>query len=166
MLCGIGILLHQLLTYCKATDDSDQYQGYQYRDYQYQDYQYELERIVHTDKTYYKCDIEDYIGFDLIDSTIHRDRLNQVAGVMTGLGILGTFIGLSLGLQSFNTGTTAEITNSIAPLMGGIKVAFHTSIYGMVFSLVFNYIYKRRLDDAENALNYFIRNFKIFNHGI
>ncbi|MBQ9444682.1 MAG: MotA/TolQ/ExbB proton channel family protein [Lachnospiraceae bacterium] len=123
---------------------------------QYQDYQYELERIVHTDKTYYKCDIEDYIGFDLIDSTIHRDRLNQVAGVMTGLGILGTFIGLSLGLQSFNTGTTAEITNSIAPLMGGIKVAFHTSIYGMVFSLVFNYIYKRRLDDAESAVRAFL----------
>jgi len=123
---------------------------------QYQDYRFELERIIHTDKTYYKCDIEDYIGMDLVDSVIHRERLNQVAGVMTGLGILGTFIGLSLGLQSFNTGTTAEITNSIEPLMGGIKVAFHTSIYGMVFSLVFNYVYKRRLDDAENAVRDFL----------
>ena len=123
---------------------------------QYQDYQYELERIVNTDRTYYKCDIEDYIGLDLVDRVIHRERLNQVAGVMTGLGILGTFIGLSLGLQGFNTGTTAEITNSIEPLMGGIKVAFHTSIYGMVFSLVFNYVYKKRLDDAENAVRDFL----------
>ncbi|MBQ9333646.1 MAG: MotA/TolQ/ExbB proton channel family protein [Lachnospiraceae bacterium] len=123
---------------------------------QYQDYRFELERIIHTDKTYYKCDIEDYIGMDLVDSVIHRERLNQVAGVMTGLGILGTFIGLSLGLQSFNTGTTAEITNSIEPLMEGIKVAFHTSIYGMVFSLIFNYVYKRRLDDAENAVRDFL----------
>ena len=123
---------------------------------QYQDYRFELERIIHADKTYYKCDIEDYIGMDLVDSVIHRERLNQVAGVMTGLGILGTFIGLSLGLQSFNTGTTAEITNSIEPLMEGIKVAFHTSIYGMVFSLVFNYVYKRRLDDAENAVRDFL----------
>ena len=122
----------------------------------YQDYRFELERIIHADKTYYKCDIEDYIGMDLVDSVIHRERLNQVAGVMTGLGILGTFIGLSLGLQSFNTGTTAEITNSIEPLMEGIKVAFHTSIYGMVFSLVFNYVYKRRLDDAENAVRDFL----------
>ena len=122
----------------------------------YQDYRFELERIIHADKTYYKCDIEDYIGFDLVDSVIHRERLNQVAGVMTGLGILGTFIGLSLGLQSFNTGTTAEITNSIEPLMEGIKVAFHTSIYGMVFSLVFNYVYKKRLDDAENAVRDFL----------
>ncbi len=123
---------------------------------QYQDYLYELERIVHTDKTYYKCDIEDYIGYDLIDSVIHRDNLNQVAGVMTGLGILGTFIGLSLGLQNFNTGTTLEITESIEPLMNGIKVAFHTSIFGMVFSLVFNYVYKRRLNDAEEAVRSFL----------
>ena len=105
---------------------------------QYRDYRHELERIGHNDKTYYKCDIEDYIGYDLIDGVIHRERMNQVAGVMTGLGILGTFIGLSLGLENFNTGTTAEITGSIEPLMNGIKVAFHTSIYGMVFSLVFN----------------------------
>ena len=123
---------------------------------QYRDYEYELERISLSDKTYYKCDIEDFIGYDIIDSAIHRDRLNQVAGVMTGLGILGTFVGLSLGLQNFNTGTTAEITNSIEPLMAGIKVAFHTSIYGMVFSLVFNYVYKRRIDEGENAVRQFV----------
>ena len=126
----------------------------------FKDYKLELSRISGSSDVYYKCDIEDFIGYDLIDSVIHRERLSQVPGVMTGLGILGTFVGLSLGLQSFNTGTTAEITGSIEPLMNGIKVAFHTSIYGMVFSLVFNYVYKRRLDDAENALNYFIRNFK------
>ncbi|MBP3784285.1 MAG: MotA/TolQ/ExbB proton channel family protein [Butyrivibrio sp.] len=126
----------------------------------FKDYKLELSRISGSSDVYYKCDIEDFIGYDLIDSVIHRERLSQVPGVMTGLGILGTFVGLSLGLQSFNTGTTAEITGSIEPLMNGIKVAFHTSIYGMVFSLIFNYVYKRRLDDAENALNYFVRNFK------
>ena len=126
----------------------------------YKDYRRELERIVRNDSTYYKCDIEDYIGYDMIDDVIHRERMNQVAGVMTGLGILGTFVGLSLGLENFNTGTTAEITGSIEPLMNGIKVAFHTSIYGMVFSLVFNYVYKRRLDDAENAVSMFLSSFK------
>ena len=126
----------------------------------FKDYKNEYQRISGNNDIYYKCDIEDYIGYDLVDAVIHRERLSQVPGVMTGLGILGTFIGLSIGLQSFNTGTTAEITGSIEPLMDGIKVAFHTSIYGMVFSLVFNYVYRRRLDDAENALNYFLRTFK------
>ncbi|MCR4909246.1 MAG: MotA/TolQ/ExbB proton channel family protein [Lachnospiraceae bacterium] len=127
---------------------------------QFQDYQYELERIVHTDKTYYKCNIDEYINYDLVDAVIHRNRLNQIPGVMTGLGILGTFIGLALGLQSFNTGTSAEIANSIEPLMNGIKVAFHTSIYGMVFSLTFNYVYKRKLDEAEGAVRIFIEAYK------
>lgn len=128
----------------------------------YKDFCYELDRVVHNDRSYYKCDIEDYIGLDLIDSVIHRESLNQVAGAMTGLGILGTFLGLTLGLQSFNTGTTAEITNSIEPLMEGIKVAFHTSIYGMVFSLIFNYVYKRRLDEAETAVRDFLSTYKKF----
>ncbi len=126
----------------------------------YKDFKREYDRIADGGNPYYKCDIEDYIGVELIDRVIHADVLSQVPGVMTGLGILGTFIGLSLGLQNFNTGTTAQITGSIEPLMNGIKVAFHTSIYGMVFSLVFNYVYKRRLDTAETELDNFLRNYR------
>lgn len=126
----------------------------------YKDFKREYDRIADGGNPYYKCDIEDYIGVELIDRVIHADVLSQVPGVMTGLGILGTFIGLSLGLQNFNTGTTAQITGSIEPLMNGIKVAFHTSIYGMVFSLVFNYVYKRRLDTAEAELDNFLRNYR------
>jgi hypothetical protein len=126
----------------------------------YKDFKREYDRIANGGNPYYKCDIEDYIGVELIDRVIHADVLSQVPGVMTGLGILGTFIGLSLGLQNFNTGTTAQITGSIEPLMNGIKVAFHTSIYGMVFSLVFNYVYKRRLDTAEAELDNFLRNYR------
>jgi methyl-accepting chemotaxis protein len=126
----------------------------------YKDFRREYDRIAAGGNPYYKCDIEDYIGVELIDRVIHADVLSQVPGVMTGLGILGTFIGLSLGLQNFNTGTTAQITGSIEPLMNGIKVAFHTSIYGMVFSLVFNYVYKRRLDTAEAELDNFLRNYR------
>ena len=98
-------------------------------------------------------DLEAYINTSLCDRRMHRALLNQVPGALTGLGILGTFIGLSLGLSQFSTGSTAEITDSIAPLMDGIKVAFHTSIYGMVFSLVFNYVYRRKLSESENALS-------------
>lgn len=121
----------------------------------YQDYLFELNRVKGGENAYYKCSIDDYINDDLIDSVMHRNQLNQVAGALTGLGILGTFIGLSLGLQSFNTGSTAEITSSVEPLMNGIKVAFHTSIYGMVFSLVFNYVYKRKLYEAEQTVRDF-----------
>ena len=129
---------------------------------EFQDYLFELNRIENTEKAYYKCDIQDYINTGLVDRVMHRNILNQVAGVMTGLGILGTFIGLSLGLQHFSTGSTAEVTNSIAPLMDGIKVAFHTSIYGMVFSLVFNFVYKCKLEEGETAVEDFLSAYKKF----
>lgn len=95
----------------------------------------------------------------MIDALMKKNVYNLVPGVMTGLGILGTFVSLSLGLQNFNTGNTEEIEASIAPLMNGIKVAFHTSIYGMLFSLVFNYVYKETLEDAYIAVDEFLKVF-------
>ncbi|MCR4763809.1 MAG: MotA/TolQ/ExbB proton channel family protein [Lachnospiraceae bacterium] len=128
----------------------------------YREFVRETERIGQSGLPQYRRDLEDFIGGELADEVLHKNLLNQVPGALTGLGILGTFIGLSLGLQNFATGSTAEITGSIAPLMSGIKVAFHTSIYGMVFSLVFNYVYKRKLEETEAELDGFLfvhRNF-------
>lgn len=102
------------------------------------------------------CNIEDYINNDLINSLVSRNRMNQMPGVLTGLGILGTFIGLSLGLQNFTTGTSDEILQSIPPLMDGIKVAFYTSVYGMILSLVYNLTFKHKMELAENTLNQFL----------
>lgn len=128
----------------------------------FDDYRLELSRRADSRDAYYKPDIENYVNLDLVDRVMRRNRLNQVAGALTGLGILGTFIGLSLGLQNFNTGSTAEITGSIEPLMNGIKVAFHTSIYGMVFSLIWSYVYKRKLYDAEQSVEAFLSVWKKF----
>ena len=103
-----------------------------------------------------QCDIDDYLNEYYIDSVMKCGLISIVPGVMTGLGILGTFIGLSFGLQNFNTGSASAITDSIPQLMNGIKIAFHTSIYGMVFSLVFNLVYKKNLEDAYNAMDDFL----------
>ena len=105
-------------------------------------------------------DIEDYINYQVIDSYVKKNVLNLYSGTMTGLGILGTFIGLSLGLRNFNTGTAEEISQSIAPLMDGIKVAFHTSIFGMLLSLLFNIGYKSDLELAYDTVDRFIDTFK------
>lgn len=105
-------------------------------------------------------DIEDYFNYKLIDSTTKKNVMNLIAGAMTGLGILGTFIGLSFGLRHFSTGSSEEISNSISPLMDGIKVAFHTSIYGMILSLLFNFGYKNDLEHAYDVLDEFLDTYK------
>lgn len=122
----------------------------------YAEYRAEIDRLEMLSGDVFRCDIEDYINQELIDDTISRNVLNLVSGTMTGLGILGTFIGLTLGLQQFNTGNADAITKSISPLIQGIKVAFHTSIYGMVFSLIFSFIYKNKIDQATEAMERFL----------
>ena len=130
---------------------------------QYQKYTQEMLRLEKYPNADYKCDIEDYINKEYIDVSMSKNILNLVTGTMTGLGILGTFVGLAFGLQFFNTtGTAAEITNSIAPLMDGIKVAFHTSIYGLVFSLVFSFVYKASMEAVYSQLDEFLSLFNTY----
>ena len=122
----------------------------------YASYKSEMRYLESQDLNNSTCDIEDYINRDLIDDVAKKNLLNLIPGAMTGMGILGTFIGLSLGLQNFNTGTAEEIAESISPLMDGIKVAFHTSIYGMMFSLFFNWVYKRIFERAYQTVDQFV----------
>ena len=103
----------------------------------------------------FKCDISAYISKELIDAKVEKYLWTLIPGTLTGLGILGTFVGLSFGLQSFSTGSAEEISASIAPLMAGIKVAFHTSIYGMILSLCFQFIYRGQLEKVYRNLENF-----------
>lgn len=128
----------------------------------YDDYIQESKRLKEHSDGKYSCSIEDYFNKNQLDVTAKKNMYNLVPGTMTGLGILGTFLGLSLGLRAFNTGSSAEISNSIAPLMDGIKVAFHTSIYGMLFSLIFNFIFKNVMDGAYDNLDYFLHVFETY----
>lgn len=60
----------------------------------------------------------------------HDDGRNhkQLTGLMTGVGILGTFFGVVVGLQDFDP---SNISDSISPLLEGLKVSFSTSVAGL-----------------------------------
>jgi hypothetical protein len=53
--------------------------------------------------------------------------------IATGSGILGTFLGIFIALLNFDTG---NITSSVPELLDGMKIAFVTSIAGMMMSLI------------------------------
>ncbi|MDE6852605.1 MAG: MotA/TolQ/ExbB proton channel family protein [Lachnospiraceae bacterium] len=125
----------------------------------FNEYRLERKRLNLLSEHGVKCDIEDYINEYLVDMQIKKGLVGIIPGVMTGLGILGTFVGLAFGLQNFDTASAETITNSIAPLMDGIKIAFHTSIYGMVFSLIYNFVYKKILEDAYRGVDRFLESY-------
>lgn len=108
-----------------------------------------------------KIDIENYINEDLVDTKIHASFLNQIPSTLTGLGILGTFLGLSISLNSFDlTGSAADIEANVGPLMDGIKVAFHTSICGLCFSIMYNFFYHRTRSSIIESLDNFLEVFQ------
>ena len=70
---------------------------------------------------------------------------NSVPALLVGLGILGTFVGLVGGLIPFsgiNFEETGEIRSAIEGLLSGVSTAFVTSVWGMLLSLLFNWIEK------------------------
>lgn len=98
------------------------------------------------------CDIADYIDEDLLASVGKKHFCDQISGIMTGLGILFTFIGLVYGLRSFNAASVELMQESTQILMAGIKVAFLTSIFGLIYSLIFTLFYRRTVRLATEAL--------------
>ena len=75
------------------------------------------------------------------------------SGIITGLGVLGTFVGLQLGLGSlvFDNGTD-KLMQGIQQLVGSASIAFTTSVWGVLLSLIFNFSEKVLEQHARNRI--------------
>jgi len=67
------------------------------------------------------------LGF--LDHKTGKDLKSQIVSI----GVLGTFVGIFIGLQAFNPD---DIVNSVNDILVGLKTAFFTSIVGMSVSTV------------------------------
>ena len=69
-----------------------------------------------------------------------------LGNIASTIGVLGTFVGISIGLWKFNPN---DITSSVPLLLSGMKIAFATSIIGMAASIFMKYIALKN-EDEEN----------------
>lgn len=97
-------------------------------------------------------------------SGIHLKVFSAMPSVLTSIGIMGTFLGLSRALQLFNSDTTAAIKDSINVLLAGMGTAFYTSLVGMICSAVFLLLERRLLSQAEADINEFCGKADMKNH--
>lgn len=70
---------------------------------------------------------------------INLRLLDTAAGTLVGLGLLGTFLGLTLGIKDFDSSSTQNIQKSIQLLLSGIGTAFITSLVGMLLSMIYSF---------------------------
>lgn len=68
----------------------------------------------------------------------HVALTNYAPTMLTSIGILGTFVGIIVGLLGFNPD---DIDGSITVLLNGLKIAFITSIFGMFLSILYKVLY-------------------------
>ncbi len=73
--------------------------------------------------------------------------------ILTSLGILGTFIGLSFSVLHFDSSSSESIRDSINSLLSGMGTAFFTSVFGMFFSVVFLWTERKRFNTLCNSVD-------------
>lgn len=80
----------------------------------------------------------------------HRGIIEMMPSLISTLGVLGTFAGITMGLYYFDTG---DLTKSIPLLLNGLKTAFFTSLAGMAGSLLLSYYINRLFDKATGGVS-------------
>lgn len=74
--------------------------------------------------------------------------IDSLPNIVSALGVIGTFLGITLGLVDFNP-SPEKIDSSISTLLGGLKTAFFTSLAGMAGSLVLRFFVTDKIFDKE-----------------
>ncbi len=107
------------------------------------------------------CDAGEYINDEtVLISYAHMNVAEGIPGMLTSLGILGTFIGLMRGVTGLDV-TNAEATmESISQMIGGMSFAYGTSIAGLSCSLLFNILNKTAQGSVTSAQDDFIDSFR------
>lgn len=111
------------------------------------------------------CDVTQYINEDTVIYALGSTGFAGLApGVMTSLGILGTFLGLVMGLSGLSlTGADTEVVlTAMDQLIRGMSTAFLTSIAGVCGSLLFNLLNNRATDKCQKAIDRFCEVFSLY----
>ena len=79
-----------------------------------------------------------------------RRWIEQLPSMISTLGVLGTFAGITIGLLYFDT---KHLDASIPLLLSGLKTAFFTSLAGMIGSLFLSRQVNAALDEKDGGMS-------------
>jgi hypothetical protein len=96
----------------------------------------------------------------LVDSRMFDDFTRHLPGVLTGLGIIGTFAGLLEGLGKFDASSTATAVAGLKPLLDGVAHAFIASAIAIGCAMLIIFvsrlalaIFYRRVEHLNQAID-------------
>ena len=119
-----------------------------------------LQNAEQLDRRGLPTNVEDYINDDTVTHGPGNATLAElIPNLLTSLGILGTFMGLSRGLSSLNFADATQLVEGIPNLLGGMRFAFGTSVAGISCSIVFNMLNRISQGSSYRAIDDFVTSF-------
>ncbi len=119
-----------------------------------------LQNAEQLDRRGLPTNVEDYINDDTVTHGPGNATLAElIPNLLTSLGILGTFMGLSRGLSSLNFADSAQLVEGIPTLLEGMRFAFGTSVAGISCSIVFNMLNRISQGSSYRAIDDFVTSF-------
>lgn len=119
-----------------------------------------LQNAEQLDRRGLPTNVEDYINDDTVTHGPGNAGLAElIPNLLTSLGILGTFMGLSRGLSSLNFADSAQLVQGIPDLLGGMRFAFGTSVAGISCSIIFNMLNRISQGASYRAIDDFVTSF-------
>lgn len=101
-----------------------------------------------------KFQAEQYFNYEsfLRSLKLNPKKISSAPSALSGMGVLGTFIGLTVSVCLFKTDTPEAMQRSITTLLSGMGTAFLTSIAGMLASIIFTLYEKSKKNKLEIEL--------------
>ncbi|MFS2023221.1 anti-phage ZorAB system protein ZorA [Massilia sp. CT11-137] len=81
----------------------------------------------------------------IVDTPLRTEYFRHLPGILTGLGIIGTFLGLMLGLYEFDPGAPEKVQQSVSGLLHDVLFAFVGSLTAIVCAMVVTHLEKKWL---------------------
>lgn len=90
---------------------------------------------------------------NLIDTPIRVEYFKHLPGILTGLGIIGTFGGLLVGLYYFDpSGEPEKVQDSLKLLLSGVRDAFFASAFAIGWAMFITNSEKKNLRECYSLL--------------
>ncbi|PEI03846.1 hypothetical protein CRM79_11750 [Pantoea agglomerans] len=91
----------------------------------------------------------------LVDIPLNTEFFKHLPGILTGVGIIGTFYGLMIGLNHFDPSTPEQVTSSVNNLLHDVLYAFLGSAVAIFASIVITWLEKLSLAKCYKYLEKF-----------
>lgn len=103
----------------------------------------------------------------IVETPMRTEFYKHLPGVLTGIGIVGTFAGLMLGLSHFDPSDTSHIQKSVKGLLDEVRFAFVGSSIAIAISILVTLVEKHRLRVCYDYLEKLIEEIdKLFLGGV